>query len=537
MRAGDRLRAMWLRWDRLILALILLLPLAIAVTLGFGWLYERGLLLIYLTSTVGFLVLVRALRWLARRRRAETAEGPSSVQAPVKGGIKPSADWGTEERAAYARAQARIRAELAKVMQWDELPLRALKVVEDVAADLSAGRRGALDFTAPEALLLIGRLAERYRSLLIRQVPFADRLSLQSLWWVWQRQDTARAAAQGGWMVWRGVRLVINPAAALLREAERMLASGLQDRLGTAVTRDLQARLLDEAAQAAIDLYSGRLRFTDAELAGVVLPDMRRDALSPGDAPLRVILVGQVSAGKSSLVNALADDDAAETDAAPVTDRAAAVETLLAGVPVRLVDTPGLTGADRRRDTVAAEAAEADLILWVLRADRPDRGPDHALRAAITARLARQPERRAPPVVTVLAAADLLMPGWPFPEHRAPPEARHRLGDALAAVAEDWPALSLAATGGASSGLAVPVSVEPVEWNLDALETAIAAAMPEARQVQRQRRRLEGGKLRTGDTLVRAGRGLRSVAGSVAGSVADAVKGAVTDRFKRGPKD
>jgi uncharacterized protein len=179
------------------------------------------------------------------------------------------------------------------------------------------------------------------------------------------------------------------------------------------------------------------------------------------------------------------------------------------------VDTPGLTGADRRRDTVAAEAAEADLILWVLRADRPDRSPDHALRAALDARLARMPDRRAPPVLTVIAAVDLLLPGWPFPEHRLPPEARHRLADALAALAEDW------------QGVAVPVSVEPVDWNLDALEAAIAANLSEARQVQRQRRRLEAGRLRPGETLARAGRGMRSAAAVVAG--------AVVERFRRRP--
>jgi len=518
MRAADRppmaerLRALWLRWDRVILALILLLPLAVVAGLGFVWLYERGWLLIYLAATAGFLGLVRAGRWLARRRRA----APDVAAPAVRSGASPSADWGQAERAAYARAQARIRADLAAPMVWDQLPARALAVVEGVAADLSGGRRGALDFTAPEALLLIGRLAERYRGILIRQVPFADRLSVQALWWVWQRQDAARTAAQGGWMVWRGVRLLINPAAALLREVERVLAAGLQDRLGAAVTRDLQARLLDEAAQAAIDLYSGRLRFTEAELAGVVLPDMRRDALTPGDVPLRILLVGQVSAGKSSLVNALAGQEAAETDAAPVTDRAAAVETELAGVPVRLVDTPGLTGAARRCAQVAAEAAEADLILWVLRADRPDRGPDHALRAALAARLADHPDRRAPPVVSVVAAADLLMPGWPFAEHCLPPEARHRLGDALSALAGDWPVDEM--------GAGVPVSVEPVEWNLDALEAAIAAALLEARQVQRQRRRLEGGRLRPGETLARAGRGVRYVAGAIAGAVADRLR-------------
>ena len=69
---------------------------------------------------------------------------------------------------------------------------------------MPGGRRGALDFTAPEALLLIGRLAERYRGILMAQVPFADRLSMKALWWVWERQRGMRAAAEGGVLVWRG---------------------------------------------------------------------------------------------------------------------------------------------------------------------------------------------------------------------------------------------------------------------------------------------------------------------------------------------
>jgi uncharacterized protein len=497
MRAAERLRALWLRWEGVALALALALPLLVAMALGFVWLWERGWLLAYAAGCAGFVLAVR----LARRQ----AGAPVAPTAPP---LAPDADWSADERAAYGRAQARSREALAAPVPWEALPARALAVVEGVAGDLSGGRRGVLDFTAPEALLLVERLAGRTRRVLLRQVPFADRLSIQALWWVWRQRDAARSVAVGGWTVWRGVRLVLNPASALLREVEGRLAGALQDRLGAAVTRDLQLRLMDEAAAAAIDLYSGRLRFTEAELAAARLPDEVRDAAAAGrpEPVLRVMLVGQLGTGKSSLFNALAGEDLAETDAAPTTDRAQAVETVLAGQAVRLVDTPGLDGGARRRDAVAAEAAEADLILWVLRADRPDRAPDLAARAALALKLGEG--RRAPPVVSVVAAADLVLPGWPWPEHRLPPEARDRLAAALAALAEDWP------------GAAVPVSLRPAPWNLDALEAAVAAALPEARQTARQRRRLAAARPGTGAVLAQAGRGIGAVAGSVAEAIA-----------------
>lgn len=503
MRRAERLRAMWLRWEGPALALALGLPLLVAAGMGFLWLWDRGWLVPFVAVSVLGVALVRAGAWAASR-------GAPVPMPPPPADVAPDPDWSEAERAAFARAGARIRARLPAPVPWDRFPALALAEVEAVAADLSGGRRGALDFTAPEALLLVGRLAERARRILRDQVPFADRLPVQALWWVWRQKDRARIAAQGGWLVWRGVRLVLNPAAAVLREVEGRMAATLGDRLGAAVTRDLQVRLLDEAARAALELYSGRLRFSEAELAAAARAEAVREAVAPDEAPLRVVLVGQVGAGKSSLLNALAGEDLAETDAAPATDRPMAVEAVLGGLPVRLVDTPGLDGSDRRREAAAAEALRADLLLWVLRADRPDRGPDHALRAALATRLG--PERRAPPVVTAVPAVDLLLPGWPFPEHALPPTARHRLGAALAALAEDWP------------GPAVPVVLADPVWNLDALAAAIAAAAREARQVARQRRRLDGARLRPGAVLAQAGRGLRSAARLATGAAARALR-------------
>ena len=50
----------------------------------------------------------------------------------------------------------------------------------------------------PEALLLIDRVALRYRSLLRDRLPVAERVSLATLVWLWRRQGQARAAWGAG---------------------------------------------------------------------------------------------------------------------------------------------------------------------------------------------------------------------------------------------------------------------------------------------------------------------------------------------------
>ncbi|HHX90256.1 MAG TPA: GTPase domain-containing protein, partial [Paracoccus sp.] len=263
--------------------------------------------------------------------------------------------------------------------------------------------------------------------------------------------------------------------------------------------------LLEEVAQAAVDLYSGRLRFSDAELMQIELASEMRDRaqLAQEDDPVRILVVGQVSAGKSSLINALLGHVGAETDMAPTTDRLTAHEMVIGDIPLRLVDTMGMDGSAKALERLSAEMAEADLIVWVLRASRPGRGPDVALLARFDAIFTTDPTRRRPPVLFVAAAADTLLPGWPYAENRLPLAAQSRLGQAMAAIAADMGAEAV-----------IPVSAGPTEWNIDTLHDALADALPEALMTQRNRRRLTGaragGQLR--DNLGRAGRGLRKTA-------------------------
>lgn len=100
---------------------------------------------------------------------------------------------------------------------------------------------------------------------------------------------------------------------------------------------------------------------------------------------IRIALVGQPNVGKSSLLNALLGQERAIVTAIPGTTRDILdEETVLSGVPVRLVDTAGIrTAADEAERIGVSRAREAmesaDLILLLLDGTRPLSEEDKAL--------------------------------------------------------------------------------------------------------------------------------------------------------------
>ncbi len=98
-------------------------------------------------------------------------------------------------------------------------------------------------------------------------------------------------------------------------------------------------------------------------------------------ARARVVLAGEVNAGKSSLMNALLGEERALGDAEPGTTRdLVEADFDLRGLPLRFVDTAGwreATGVEARGIALGREAAErADLVLWVSGLPAPVAAPD-----------------------------------------------------------------------------------------------------------------------------------------------------------------
>ncbi|MEA3064540.1 MAG: tRNA modification GTPase, partial [Sphingomonadales bacterium] len=103
---------------------------------------------------------------------------------------------------------------------------------------------------------------------------------------------------------------------------------------------------------------------------------------------LRVVIAGPPNAGKSSLLNALAQRDAAITSAVPGTTRdLVEAPTAIGGTPFLLIDTAGLRDSDDEVESLGVTRARssleaADLILWLGDpAEVPDRGRSILIRS------------------------------------------------------------------------------------------------------------------------------------------------------------
>ena len=269
---------------------------------------------------------------------------PTPVRrAKLRARIDP--DWSAREKRAFEAAREFIDGKTATALPWDQLrsggggggPARRGRV----------GRRGErlLDFTIPEALLLVDRVSVRLRADIRDHVPFADSISVGTLHWLWEHREAARRVKTHGQTAWRVFRAIKSLPVAILREIEGAIAEGHASFVTGEGTAIVQALLLEEVAAAAIELYSGRLRFSDAELLDLRLAagDEDRARLASPDAPLRIAVAGQISAGKSSLINALLGGDVAETDVIPTTDRPRTYSGELDGV------RDGLSGPARAR--------------------------------------------------------------------------------------------------------------------------------------------------------------------------------------------
>jgi hypothetical protein len=201
--------------------------------------------------------------------------------------------------------------------------------------------------------------------------------------------------------------------------------------------------------------------------------------------PLRILVLGQVKAGKSSLVNALFGDMRAATDSVPTTMELTPyiLERPEMGSAVLLYDMGGYedpSAPRERRAQALQEAIRSDLIILVVSAVNVAREPDRQLLAELRAHFAAQPEVRQPPVVIAVTHIDLLRPPleWSPPYNIVTPDSpkARSIRGALEAIAAE---LGIAPENIAPLCL-LPERLYNVE---EALTPLLAQLLPEAKRV------------------------------------------------------
>ena len=446
--------------------------------------------------------------------------------SPLPVRLEEREDWTAVDRQVWKQGLQSIEQTLESKPDWQALPELCLELLPAISQFYATQADGpslggvqltrkahaqkTYSFTLPELLLVVSITSNRYRQLILSHVPFAERIKVSSLMTLYSRQDQIKRNA--GWVnnVRRAARFM-NPVAAVVAELRDHVTDKIFTNLSESVQHDLKRLLLQELVQVSMDLYSGRLKNSAEELALYRSLSHTQDAdnrAAPVE-PLRVVVIGQISSGKSSLINALIDNMEAETDVLPTTDKTT-VHTLrlsLDGsgtfeaadneqhsiehaVPqtIHLIDTVGFRDTQESILAGVTLAKEADLVIWLTRATQPARAPDAKLWQALQAAFSDEPARRAPPVLLVVTHIDQLSPKaqWapPYDLNSDNPKSKN-IGLALESCK--------AMIGMSEQTPVVPVSLSPEKdlYNIDLVSTQIMQLHTQATQAQLNRRRTE----------------------------------------------
>ena len=452
------------------------LPLLALVPFGWLWLWQQGWMLYWFAGALVISLAAFGVRtWLLRRFRKEMEE---AEQAHANAGELAGSPREQAARDAVETLSREVNPQ--RITSYNELTSLGVETIEVVARHMHPGVDDPVwSFTVPEALTLLERVSQRLRPLVVENVPLGDRLTVGQVIRLYKWRGVIDVA-NTAYDIWRVIRLM-NPIAAATQEIRERLSRTMYEGLREELARRLASAYVREVGRAAIDLYSGRLAVPAAEDGAF---DMASDTVD-ATAPLRILIAGKSGSGKSSLVNALAQEVQAATDALPQTRTYTGYEVQREGMPpVVLIDTPGLQRAEDHH-VLVEKAAECDLVIWVASADRPDRELDRAAIEAIRAYFVAHPDRPAPPILVVLTNIDRLRPfqEWKPPYNVAEPDGvkAHSIRDAIDAAATDL--------GRPKDGI-VPVCLSPDRgvYNVDLVWAELTQALPEAKRAQLLRR-------------------------------------------------
>ncbi|HZT48067.1 MAG TPA: GTPase [Hyphomicrobiaceae bacterium] len=462
----------------LLLAVALVLPALSLVPLGTLWLWQHGYLIYW---AIGTCVAVACLYYLQRRLIVSV---PADAAVEAEAGDAGEERWTPRQAEAWEDVLALARSvPAARLTNRDAATALGLETIELVARRLHPERREPLlQFTVPEALAVVERASANLRAFILTAFPLGDRITVAQVMWLY-RWRGALQLAEKGYDLWRILRL-LNPVSAATQELRetftRQIIEAGREHLG----RRLARAFVKEVGRAAIDLYGGNLRVTESDLRAHVTPASRRD-LTAAEAreaePIRILVAGQAGAGKSSLINALADAVEAVADVLPSTRRFTAYRLTHEGLPAALIiDSPGLAGSGSHRQLVEA-ADDCDMVLWVVSAARAAREEDARALAAIRQHFAAEPNRRRPPMLLVLSHVDQLRPfgEWqpPYDVTRAADEKSQSIRAALDAACRDL---------GFAAGDAVPVRADGgiAPYNIDVLWARLIELVPDAQRAR-----------------------------------------------------
>ncbi|PMJ89751.1 GTPase [Vibrio sp. 10N.261.55.A7] len=343
----------------------------------YGYLIELSITLMIL-SVLG-LIPVLWERYQSNKRSKPTPVEQHDADSDF---VKASSDWSERENEIWARAKDQANDLLSKDDEWASLYVHGLCVAEHVAKEYG---KGDLEFSLPEGLQLLEEVSRRYRETLVEHLPAVESIKVSQIKWVYQMQekygDDALTLARFANLGRRAYLAYMNPIKLINDEIRNKILATESSSRYTALQINAKRALLHEVASVSVDLYSGRFTISDDDIsASNVSAKDNVDQAMPLE-PIRIVIVGQSSSGKSSFVNRFIGEFSAEVDVLPTSE---GITTYLTEnvnkEPLRIVDLQGLDGSEETNKRTLQEMVNADIVVWLLKANQSSRQLDHALK-------------------------------------------------------------------------------------------------------------------------------------------------------------
>jgi predicted GTPase len=408
----------------LLIAALLAIPVLAYLLLSIFALYDTGRLtwLAWLAPVCGGAAWVIGKLWR-----------PAASEVPAEHRLEAARHWTPrDERAAEIVRAYQLRLESTKPAELVD-PAFYQRQIESLALDVTKvyhpqARDPFSSLTVPEVLAAARLACDDIEQWMLTSVPGSKLLTLQQWRSLKSAPDLVRKLSNVGW----AAAILFNPANLVRYVASQWTWGPVTHQLQGELLAVFYLRVIRQVGFYLIEMNSGRLRGgADVYRATFdVAPGVVANAARafPGPPPVTIAIIGQVSSGKSSLINHLTGGSEAKVDILPQTRQVSRHRFELdeVNLDLTLLDTPGYGEAGANREQLAQiEIAlqTADAALLVMDGHSPAREADRKTLIELHDRHAGKANLKLPPVVGILSHVDLLEPPleWSPPyDWRAP---------------------------------------------------------------------------------------------------------------------
>jgi uncharacterized protein len=439
------------KWRLAVVALLIAGPSLFLMGYGGYQLWLSGLSFWVWWPMMASLALAYLLGWYWQRQ-----------QKLLRIDFTPELHWTDRDRQAWQlveqRAKAADKVPSDNFMQFNFYAEVALEMALEMARFYHPRAQDPFSsLTLPEILAVIELASHDLAEMVDKYLPGGHLMTIND----WKKAKQASDLYQTASTIYWAVSAVFSPVNTAMRYlasqagVSRPLAMLQQNLLLWFYTAFLQ-----RMGTYLIDLNSGRLKVGAERYRQLMsevrspMSDVKATSSDIGHQSVTIGLIGQVKAGKSSLVNAVLGQQRARTNVLPETQDITRYDLQLEGSPTRLeiLDTVGYSHSGPREDQLPATqnaARQSDVLLLVLHARTGARQPDVRMCKALRKWFDSRPDLKMPSIVGVLTHVDLLAPAmeWQPPYRWQQPTrvkeqqiaeavhaVREQLGEYLAAV-------------------------------------------------------------------------------------------------------